>query len=235
MRTCPKCGKEIEDEARFCSSCGFSMEDAAKDAPESETKTEADEKAEVKEAEGAAGPGTNGPQGPYGPGFGPNGPQGQFGPGPGPNGPRGPYGPGPGPNGPQGPYGPGFGPNGPQGPYQQPYQAYDPKDHTSDFDPADIEENKLFAAMPYFLGIVGVIAALLVHDSPFTRYHIKHELRFLIISVLACVPLVVPIVGWIVGGIALTIIGVLKIIAMVWVLQGKAKDIPLISSIGFLR
>ncbi|MBQ7582977.1 MAG: zinc ribbon domain-containing protein, partial [Lachnospiraceae bacterium] len=120
-------------------------------------------------------------------------------------------------------------------PYQQPYKAYDPTDHTADFDPADIADNKLIASMPYFLGIIGVIAALLVPGSPFTRYHIKHELRFIIATVLACIPLLVPVIGWILGGLALTVIAVLKIMAMIWVLQGKAKDIPIISSIGFLQ
>ncbi len=122
-----------------------------------------------------------------------------------------------------------------QNPYQQPYTAYDPKDHTSEFDPRDIEDNKLYASLPYFFGIVGVITALLVRESPFTRFHIKNELRLLIASVIACVPFIIPILGWIVGGVCLAILGVLKIIAIVWVLQGKAKEIPIISNIGFLK
>ncbi len=119
--------------------------------------------------------------------------------------------------------------------YRPPYQTYDPKDHTSEFDPADIADNKLFAALPYFLGLAGVIAALLVQGSPYTRFHIKNEIRFLIASILACIPLLVPVLGWIVCGLALTVIGVLKIVAMVEVLQGKAKEIPIISNISFLR
>ena len=119
--------------------------------------------------------------------------------------------------------------------YRPPYQPYDPKDHTPEFDPADIADNKLFASLPYFLGIVGIIAALLVQGSPYTRFHVKNEVRLLIASLLACIPLLVPVIGWIVSGIALTVLCVLKIIVIIEVLQGKAKEIPIISDIGFLK
>lgn len=123
----------------------------------------------------------------------------------------------------------------PPGQYRPQYQPYDPKDHTSEFDPADIADNKLFAAIPYFLGMIGVIAALLVQDSPYTKFHVKNEIRFLIAAMLACIPMLVPVLGWILSGLAFVVIAALKILAVIQVLQGKAKEIPIIGSISFLR
>lgn len=122
-----------------------------------------------------------------------------------------------------------------QNAYRQPYMNYDPKDHTGEFDPRDIEDNRLFASLPYFFGILGILAALLVPESAFTRFHVKAEIKLVIASVIVCLAFIVPVLGWIVGGVCLTVLAVIKIIAIVWVLQGKAKDLPIISSIGFLR
>ena len=34
MKTCPKCGAQIEDEAKFCAACGFNFQEAAQGAPQ---------------------------------------------------------------------------------------------------------------------------------------------------------------------------------------------------------
>ncbi len=134
-------------------------------------------------------------------------------------------------NGQQGGYQQGY----QQAGYQQPYVAYNPGDHTSEFDPKDIENNKLYATLPYFFGILGIIPALLVKDSPFTEFHIKVSIRLSIACVLLLIPAIIPILGWIVTGIGYIVLTVLYIMAIVYVLQGKAKDIPIISKIGFLK
>lgn len=178
MKTCPKCGKQLEDKASFCIFCGAPLIEKAPsdgaETAEAEKKEDVNENASEEKAYQHE-------------------------------------------------------------PYRQPYTPFDPADHTSDFDPEDIAENKLFASMPYFFSIIGIIVALMVPGSPFIRFHVKNEMRFLIVSVLSCIPLLVPVLGWAVGGILLTVIAALKILAIIWVLQGKAKDIPLIGSIDFLR
>lgn len=46
----------------------------------------------------------------------------------------------------------------------------DPYDHTAEFDPQDISDNKVFAMLGYLLGTVGIIIALLAsRKSPFTH------------------------------------------------------------------
>ncbi len=124
-----------------------------------------------------------------------------------------------------------------QAPVQyQPYPKYDPSDHTAEFDPRDIADNKLLAIIPYVFGIIaGLVAGIYIKDSAFYRFHFKNALRLEIAALLALIPAIIPFLGWIISGVLIVIICVVEIIAMVQVFQGKAKDLPIIGSIGFLK
>ncbi len=131
---------------------------------------------------------------------------------------------------PQAPYG--------QAPYQQGYgyAQYDPHDHTAEFDAADIAENKIFAAVPYFFSsFVGIIAGIYAKDSAFVKFHIKNALKIDIVAIILCLFFAIPFIGWIFSGVCLFILVIVKIICMVQVLQGKAKDAPIVGSLGFLK
>lgn len=120
--------------------------------------------------------------------------------------------------------------------YQQPYVAFDPKDHTSEFDPKDIADNKLFAILPYlFSCIAGIIVGIYVKDSEFVKFHIKNSIRLDIAMLLLLCICIIPFIGWVVAILGLIVICVIDIIAIVWAFQGKAKELPIISSIGFLK
>ena len=114
-------------------------------------------------------------------------------------------------------------------------QTYDPKDHTAEFDPRDIADNKIIAALPYFTLALGVVAALLVKESAYCKFHAKNAIRLEIAMVLALIPAIVPVIGWIVSAVLAVILVVVNIIAIVNVLQGKAKDLPIVGNIGFLK
>ncbi len=135
--------------------------------------------------------------------------------------------PGPAPQYQQAPYG--------QQQYQQPYPKYDPNDHTADYDAEDIAENKLFAVATYLFGILGIIMALLVKDSPFVKFHIKNALRLEIATILIVIPCIIPFLGLFVTAVLAIILVVVEIIAVVNAFQGKAKDVPIIGSIKFLK
>ena len=131
-----------------------------------------------------------------------------------------------------------------QQPYQQPPVGYappvvDPTDHTAEFSPEDIAENKLYAIAVYFLGAIGIIIALLANkESAFLKYHIKQCLRLTIaitIVSLATFILSFTIIGGIAGCIFLMILAIVYIIAIVNVCKGRAKDAPIISSWEFLK
>ncbi len=121
-----------------------------------------------------------------------------------------------------------------QMPYQQPLMYNDPKDHTNEFDAKDIADNKIVGAAAYLFGVLGVIMAFVV-GSPYARFHARNTLRISIAAILVMIPAIIPFLGWIVTGICLAVLGIIKIIAIVWAFMGKAKDLPILSDIGFLK
>ena len=122
-------------------------------------------------------------------------------------------------------------------PYGQPY--VDPKDHSAEFDGKDIAEHKLFAMLPYLLGILGTIVALLVaKDSPYVGFHVREGIRILVLEVLLglitvvfCWTVVVPIAA----AVCFIILLVVRIISFVNVCNGKAKEAAIVSNFGFLK
>lgn len=56
--------------------------------------------------------------------------------------------------------------------------AYDPYDHTAEFDPKDISDNKVFAMLCYLMDFIGIIVALLAtHSSKYTMFHVRQALK----------------------------------------------------------
>lgn len=123
-------------------------------------------------------------------------------------------------------------------PQQQVYYV-NPTDHTAEFDPKDISDNKVMAMMPYIMGTIGIIIALLAsRESAYTYFHVRQALKLTVVetliglvSLLLCWTIVVPIVG----GIAIVVFKVISIICFFQVCGGKAKEPAIISSLGFLK
>ena len=68
-------------------------------------------------------------------------------------------------------------------PYGAPY--VDPKDHTAEFTPQDISEHKVFAMLPYLLGTIGIIIALLAaKDSKYIMFHVREALKLTVCAIL---------------------------------------------------
>lgn len=112
-------------------------------------------------------------------------------------------------------------------------------DHTEEFEPKDISDNKVTSMAAYLLGPLGVIIALLAgQDSPYAKFHMRQGLKFLVvealvsvISVLLCWTLIVPAAAM----IFMIILGVIKIITFISVCRGKAVEPAIIRSMGFLK
>ncbi len=122
----------------------------------------------------------------------------------------------------------------PQQAYQ--YQKYDPSDHTANFDAKDIADNKLFAVLPYiFSCLAGILAGIYVHDSEYIKFHTKVAAQYDIILTVLVLLSLIPFVGWVCGPICIGIVSICRIISLIYALQGKAKDAPIIGSIGFLK
>lgn len=114
--------------------------------------------------------------------------------------------------------------------------AYDPYDHTAEFDPKDISDNKVFAMLCYLMDFIGIIVALLAtHSSKYTMFHVRQALKIEVASILSIFVLIIPFLGWIAFPILQGIIWVIKIISFFQICSGKAKEPAIIRSFGFLR
>lgn len=118
----------------------------------------------------------------------------------------------------------------------QPQPAVDPRDHTAFYDAKDISDNKIMAMLPYIMGWVGIIIALLAaNTSAYAGFHVRQALKIQITMTLSLVLGIIPVLGWIAIGVWSIIALVLNIIGFFNVCSGKAKEPAIISSFGFLK
>ncbi len=128
-----------------------------------------------------------------------------------------------------------------QNQYQQQYTqpAYDPYDHTAEFDAQDISDNKVFAMLVYLMGIIGIIIALLASQSSrYAMFHVRQGLKLTVVNTLLGIItllLIWTVIVPIAGGIALLVVEVINIICFFQVCTGKAKEPYIICKLGFLR
>ena len=121
-------------------------------------------------------------------------------------------------------------------PAPQVVQAVDSREHTAEFDPKDISDNKVIAMCPYLFSVIGIIIALIASkESPFVSFHVRQAMKILICEIIVCVLVIIPFLGWFVIGVWYLISFVLFIIGFINVCCGKAKEIPIISSFKFLK
>ena len=126
--------------------------------------------------------------------------------------------------------------------YNNPYTTAAPVtpewDHTAEFDPKDVSDNKVIAMLVYLLSVIGILIALLSQNSPYAAFHVRQALKFLVVETL--VGLVTAILCWtvivpIAAGIFYVVLWVVKIICFVSICKGEAKEPVIIRSFGFLK
>ena len=122
---------------------------------------------------------------------------------------------------------------------QQYYVPVDPYDHTAEFCPKDISDNKVIAMLVYLMGTVGIIIALLAgRESPYVAFHVRQALKFVVLDILAglCgVVLFFTFIVPIIAGVCVFVLWICKIIAFVWICEGKAKEPLIVRNFGFLK
>ena len=213
MMICPNCGTEISDNARFCRKCGTKIEQQDKTTGEDGVEFDWNQKVEIDEPEENYD---------WGPPLGDEGDDGNMMP-------------------------------VSVSPKDNSVESYDedesfeyegdgvipPWDHTHEFSPEDISDNKVMAMAPYIMGPIGVIIALLAaQNSPYAGFHVRQGMKILIlqaivslITILLCWTFIVPIAGI----ILLVILTVLQILSLVWVCKGKAIEPPILRNLKFLK
>jgi uncharacterized membrane protein len=135
----------------------------------------------------------------------------------------------------------------------QPLQAtvaVDPYDHTAEFEAEDISNNKAVAMLCYLSGWVGIIIALLAaNTSKYASFHVRQAIKIqvalmLIPLALVCAAIVniIPILGWLVYGLAViaalvagVALTVVQIICFFQICKGQAKEPAIINKLNFLR
>ncbi len=116
---------------------------------------------------------------------------------------------------------------------------YDPYDHTAEFDPKDISDNKVISMLVYLMGGFGIIIALLgCQASPYVSFHVRQALKFTVVNILMAIctallfwTFIVPIAY----GIMSIVLFVIRIICFFQICSGKAKEPAIIRNLKFLK
>lgn len=119
-------------------------------------------------------------------------------------------------------------------------------DTTAEFDPQDIEQNKVMGVLAYLSWLV-LIPILAAPQSKFARYHANQglvlaivEIGWLIVSMI--LGFIFGLISWYLGMILGTLLNLVNIVFLVFAIlgivnaaQGKAKELPIIGKIRLLK
>ena len=115
------------------------------------------------------------------------------------------------------------------------------KDSTSEFDPNDIQQNKVMAILAYLSWLV-LIPLLAAKESKFARYHCNQGIVLAIAEIIAWVICGIlsniPYIGWIFVVLNSRISLVCLVFAVIGIINaanGKAKELPVIGKFNILK
>ena len=119
------------------------------------------------------------------------------------------------------------------------------KDHTSEFDPTDIQNNKTMGILSY-IGLLVLIPIFAAKDSKFARFHANQGLVLVIaqaiittvLSITAVILGLIPYIGWFLALIIRLLIPVVYIPSIIGIInaaKGQAKELPIIGGIRILK
>ena len=114
-------------------------------------------------------------------------------------------------------------------------------DYTASFDQNDIQQNRVMGVLSY-LSILVLIPLFAARESPFARFHCNQGIVLALAEVILSFAVRIfgrlPLVGWIIrlvgglGGLALFVFAIMGIIN---VINGKAKELPLVGGFQILK
>lgn len=117
----------------------------------------------------------------------------------------------------------------------------DTPDTTGEYDAADMQSNRLMALLSYF-GILVLIPIFAAQHSRFVRFHANQGLVLLIAGVVlqAAAEVVkrIPLIGFagsILRALVTLIWAVLMILGIIHVINGEARELPLIGKFRILK
>lgn len=111
-------------------------------------------------------------------------------------------------------------------------------DYTGQFDPNDIQQNKVMAILAY-LGFLFIVPLLAAPNSPFARFHANQGLVLflldLAIGVVSVALIFIPFVGGIISSLLGIAVVVLMVLGIVNAATGSAKELPVIGKIKIIK
>lgn len=123
--------------------------------------------------------------------------------------------------------------------YQPVYNMYD---HTAEFDPKDVSENKVFCMVIYLMSMVGIIIAMLAQNqSPYIRFHVRQALKITVAEILlgfCCMLGIIPFLGWLIAIVAvimLIVLFIVRITCFVNICNSRAVEPAIVRSLNFLK
>lgn len=112
------------------------------------------------------------------------------------------------------------------------------KDHTDEFSSEDIRNNSALAAVSY-IPILFVLPLILRPNSTFARFHANQGLILLIVEIVlgAVVRLIsfIPLISLLANTVCGLVMFAYFLYGFVNTLNGKAKDLPFIGGIRFIK
>lgn len=106
-------------------------------------------------------------------------------------------------------------------------------DYTSDQDPEDVQKNKLMAVLAY-IGILVIIPIICAKDSKFAKFHANQGLILCILEIICSALCGLKLIGWIFRLLGVVAV-VMAVIGIVYAIQGKAKELPVIGNWTILK
>lgn len=105
-----------------------------------------------------------------------------------------------------------------------------PEDLTDQFDPQDIEQNKLYGILGYLIPVLFFLPAVSLKNSPAAKF-ISNQQFILFILLLATIPLsIIPIIK-IIAALARLVISILLIWGIVDSANNRVRKLPLIKAL----
>lgn len=130
----------------------------------------------------------------------------------------------------------------------------DPTDHTKEFDAQDISDNKVICMLIYLAGYIGIFVALLMaKTSKYVAFHVRQALKIEVTSILFSLAYVIcaivigliafiPVLGWLIAGVYVLLgvaapvtLVVIRIMCLIQICKGQAKEPALINKLTFLK
>lgn len=121
----------------------------------------------------------------------------------------------------------------------------DTADTSAQFDPADIEKNKLISVLSY-LGLLFLVPLFAAKESKFARFHVNQGVVLfaasfiygIVSAILGVIFGLIPVIGTIVGillGVIALVPTILMILGIYNAATGHAKELPLIGQIRIIK